>query len=309
MTKSPRRFARDAVPRIRYGYEIQGERDEYKINCTTSSRSFQTNSSGAAILELCDDRKSVGEIVSALASRYHMDDAESLEEDVHFALADFRHKGLITLSGIDDLEFELIRDFKNAVQHNDDPQIVTVDNLLNLDECRHLITLAKDRLRPSRIIGNSELVQFQARASESSFINPNTENGCSEILDKIVDTVRIPATYAELFQVNHYGIGGEYVTHYDSFDMLNVDKPAMQSKKGQRLLTVLIYLNDVIAGGETEFPRLGITVEPKIGRALIFCNCQPESTARHPFSVHRSLPVRRGEKWVVNAWFWNCPVE
>ena len=39
---------------------------------------------------------------------------------------------------------------------------------------------------------------------------------------------------------------------------------------GVRIITVFLYLNDVEAGGGTDFPLLGLTVLPKRGSALIW---------------------------------------
>nr|WP_239094238.1 2OG-Fe(II) oxygenase [Bacillus sp. B15-48] len=51
-------------------------------------------------------------------------------------------------------------------------------------------------------------------------------------------------------QVLNYWIGEEYKPHFDYFSPNKVD----HDKGGQRVATFLIYLNDVKAGGETEFP-------------------------------------------------------
>lgn len=37
-----------------------------------------------------------------------------------------------------------------------------------------------------------------------------------------------------------------------------------------RYLVLLWYLNDVAQGGETRFPQLGVTVQPKAGRLIVF---------------------------------------
>jgi hypothetical protein len=42
------------------------------------------------------------------------------------------------------------------------------------------------------------------------------------------------------------------------------------SRDNDRETTVLVYLNDVAGGGETEFPRLGLSVSPEKGTALLF---------------------------------------
>ncbi len=67
----------------------------------------------------------------------------------------------------------------------------------------------------------------------------------------------IPKGNYESFQVVQYQEGQYYKPHHDSSNA-NKDRIA-----GHRVLTFLLYLNDVGEGGETKFPDLGIAVKPK----------------------------------------------
>jgi prolyl 4-hydroxylase len=72
---------------------------------------------------------------------------------------------------------------------------------------------------------------------------------------------------------------------------------------GPRILTFYLYLNDVASGGETEFPRLGLKVAPKRGRAVLW----PSVLNSHPNHIdsrsdHQALPVLEGIKYGANAW-------
>jgi prolyl 4-hydroxylase len=72
---------------------------------------------------------------------------------------------------------------------------------------------------------------------------------------------------------------------------------------GPRILTFYLYLQDVPSGGETEFPRLGLKVAPKQGRAVLWpsvLNSHPDSI--DPRSDHQALPVLEGVKYGANAW-------
>jgi prolyl 4-hydroxylase len=72
---------------------------------------------------------------------------------------------------------------------------------------------------------------------------------------------------------------------------------------GPRILTFFLYLNDVEEGGGTHFPPLGLTVEPKRGRALLWpsiYNADPlEADER---MNHEALPVEKGIKYAANGW-------
>ena len=64
-----------------------------------------------------------------------------------------------------------------------------------------------------------------------------------------------------------------------------------------RVLTYLIYLNEVEEGGETELLHQSARIKPKTGRILIF-------PAGFPY-VHRGNPPLKGNKYILTSWI-NC---
>ena len=109
---------------------------------------------------------------------------------------------------------------------------------------------------------------------------------------------------AESYQVIYYGKTQQYRRHYDGWLFDNSDKTERMLKKGgQRILTVLCYLNDVKEGGGTEFPRLNLNIKAKKGRIVIFQNVEDGSNVRHKLSEHAGMPVLDGEKFAFNLWF------
>src|SRR6185312_4633112 len=90
-------------------------------------------------------------------------------------------------------------------------------------------------------------------------------------------------------QVLHYAVGETYEPH---FDFLEPDLPgnaAGIAELGQRIATLLIYLNDGFEGGETDFPLLGIRYKGGPGDALLFRNLTP-TVAPHRRTRHAGLP-------------------
>lgn len=86
-------------------------------------------------------------------------------------------------------------------------------------------------------------------------------------------------------------------THHDYIPHLKT------RQAGVRLLTVFLYLNDVEEGGGTDFPDLGITVQPKRGRALIWPSVLDEDPdEKDGRTMHQALPVKKGIKYGANAW-------
>lgn len=179
------------------------------------------------------------------------------------------------------------------------PVIVHYDNFLSEEECDELIRLAKDRLKPSTVVDpkTGEVKKSTGRTS-SGMAFAFAENPLVETIEKRIEEVtRYPAENGEGLQVLHYQIGEEYKTHYDYFPPDQVDK----KRGGQRCATMLLYLNDVEEGGETVFPRAGVSLVPKKGSAVYFHYCNSKGELDR-LSLHRSVPVKRGEKWVATKW-------
>mmetsp|Transcript_25348 Transcript_25348/g.50790 ORF Transcript_25348/g.50790 Transcript_25348/m.50790 type:complete len:506 (+) Transcript_25348:139-1656(+) len=112
---------------------------------------------------------------------------------------------------------------------------------------------------------------------------------------------------AEALQLVHYDVGQEYTAHHD-FGYSNMFS---SPKQPQRFATVLLYLNEPEEGGETEFPRWvnaetreGLAVEPQIGKAVLFYS-QLGDGNMDDWSHHAALPVKKGEKWLMNLWVWD----
>jgi hypothetical protein len=61
-----------------------------------------------------------------------------------------------------------------------------------------------------------------------------------------------------------------------------------------RMLAVLLYLNDVPAGGETAFGRLDVAIKPKAGRLMLF-----PPIWLYP---HAGLPPERGKKYILGTY-------
>mmetsp|Transcript_1080 Transcript_1080/g.3152 ORF Transcript_1080/g.3152 Transcript_1080/m.3152 type:complete len:492 (-) Transcript_1080:1135-2610(-) len=64
-----------------------------------------------------------------------------------------------------------------------------------------------------------------------------------------------------------------------------------------------MYLNDVEEGGGTRFPKLNVTVTPKLGRAALWpsvLDSDPNAVDRR--TDHEAMPVIRGVKYGANAW-------
>ena len=60
---------------------------------------------------------------------------------------------------------------------------------------------------------------------------------------------------------------------------------------GQRLVTVLGFLEAPESGGVTAFQHLRTTVLPKVGRLVVWHNCYDETATLHPDTVRVLITI------------------
>jgi prolyl 4-hydroxylase len=99
--------------------------------------------------------------------------------------------------------------------------------------------------------------------------------------------------------VLHYDVGEEIKNHFDFVDPKTPNYQQEIAERGQRIVTFLLYLNDDYTGGETDFPRLGVSHKGRRGEGLFFSNALP---TREPDlrMIHAGRPPLSGEKWIVS---------
>jgi prolyl 4-hydroxylase len=183
------------------------------------------------------------------------------------------------------------------------PLIVALAGVLTQDECRQLIELARPRLKPSTVVdpATGQDVVATYRSSLGMFFRLR-ENSLIERLDRrIAEVMGLPLEHGEGFQVLFYPQGAYSAPHFDFLVPSNSANQASIARSGQRVSTLVAYLNDVEAGGETSFPAVGVTVSAQAGHAVYFeyANSIGQVDQR---SLHAGSPVLRGEKWVLTKW-------
>lgn len=179
------------------------------------------------------------------------------------------------------------------------PFILHLDNVLSDEECDELIAISKVRLKPSMVIDSKtgEEKKAQGRTSKGMYFGLGENHLVTTIEKRISELTNFPIENGEGLQVLNYDIGEEYKAHYDYFPKQKVDP----TKGGQRLGTFLLYLNDVADGGETVFPKVGASIVPKKGTAVYFHYGNSKGQV-DPLSLHASIPIVQGEKWVATKW-------
>jgi prolyl 4-hydroxylase len=174
------------------------------------------------------------------------------------------------------------------------PFVASFKQLLTTAECDYLIRLALPNLHPSLIVDprTGGMRPDPVRTSDAAMFAWAAEDLVVHAINRRIAAASGTAAEAgEPLQVLCYGPGQEYHPHFD----------ALPNVTNQRILTVLVFLNDAFQGGETRFPKSGIRFRGKVGEALLFRNALPDGRP-DPASLHAGAPVTRGTKYIASRW-------
>lgn len=184
--------------------------------------------------------------------------------------------------------------------------IYEVCDVLTHQECQVLITNSIPTLHRSSVISHNPI--SDVRTSQNTFLHNNTSNAeLSNVLAKIEDITHKMSGKSirnqEPLQVVKYTKNQYYKPHYDCCVPLNSPMCLKDSHlHGYRHSTLLLYLNDVEEGGETEFPLIKYKFKPKMGCGIFFFNLTKNEKNYHYLSKHAGLSPIKGDKWVCNKW-------
>ena len=181
------------------------------------------------------------------------------------------------------------------------PRLVVFGNLLSGEECDALIALAAPRLARSLTVdtgtGGEEV--NADRTSAGMFFTRGENPLVQRIEARIARLLQWPLDHGEGLQVLHYPPGAEYKPHYDYFDPAEPGTPTLLRRGGQRVATLLLYLNTPEQGGGTVFPDVFMEVAAQRGNGVFFSYDRPHPDTR---SLHGGAPVLAGEKWIATKW-------
>jgi prolyl 4-hydroxylase len=121
----------------------------------------------------------------------------------------------------------------------------------------------------------------------------------ARIEQRIADLLQWPVDHGEGLQILRYRPGAEYRPHHDYFDPVHPGTERILQRGGQRLASLVMYLNTPEGGGATTFPDVGLEVWPVRGNAVFFSYDRPHPDTR---TLHGGAPVKVGEKWVATKW-------
>jgi len=176
-------------------------------------------------------------------------------------------------------------------------------NFLDQETCTELMRLIDLDRRPSTIADPNGDNYF--RTSETCDLN-SADPTVKRVELAIAELLGILPAHGESLQGQRYEVGQEFKAHTDYFEPTGQDYAKYCTVSGQRTWTVMIYLNEVEAGGATRFKAIDKIVQPETGKLLAWNNLRPNGTV-NPSTLHHAMKVRGGTKYVITKWFRERP--
>ena len=179
---------------------------------------------------------------------------------------------------------------------SDRPEVTLFADLFTEAERRYLMDAALPAYRPATVGhvagGHTRQIVQQIRTCDVAAFPWIAEDPVIHALNRrIAAAAGVAVETGEPLQILRYRPGQEFKPHRD----------ATEDTENQRVLTMLVYLNDAYSGGETLFLSNDLKVRGNAGDGLLFRNADANGVA-DPYSLHAGLPVESGEKVVASRW-------
>ena len=180
--------------------------------------------------------------------------------------------------------------YPNMRQIYYDPPIYEIDNFFTNEECLSYITRSQE-------LGfeiNSQTFSVNAASKRTSTTWFLKYSDVPELTSRAMQLLNLHIQHFEEPQVVRYEFGQQFTWHYDAIPRIQLDS------SGNRLVTLLVYLNNVTNGGSTCFKDLNIQVKPTQGKALVFFPCYRDGT-NDERTMHAGQ-VAMDTKWIAQMY-------
>lgn len=194
------------------------------------------------------------------------------------------------------------RSFNEGFGYDNDPsqfrEPKVYPNFITQDDAKHILKMAEYNYTNSVVVGieNPEGI----RKSQTYWLNKD-DTIAKKIIQNVCDLDGHSIEQSEDIQVVKYEPNGYYNEHHDSC-CDNDDKCKEFVKDGNRILTMVIYLNDDFEGGATRFPKIDKNFKPKKYSGILFYPMNKDGDKCHEKSLHAGMPVTSGQKYIANVW-------
>lgn len=183
------------------------------------------------------------------------------------------------------------------------PLVVVRRGFLSKREVSHLLGLGAARWKPSTVVDNEtgQDAKHEDRTGFLADLRDSEDSIVAGVETKLGLLTKTRPCQGETIQLIRYGRAHRYLTHLDAFDPRVPAHAQHLLMGGQRAYTAIVCLKKAAAGGETEFPKLGLKILLRPGDALYWENINPDGTPSD-LSTHSGRPVKAGEKIILSRW-------
>lgn len=183
------------------------------------------------------------------------------------------------------------------------PQVI--ENVISPEDAQYIVNYALDKYAKSGLVGTASADET-IRKSETCWLSRN-DPVARKLIEYVCSIVNKPFENAEDLQIVRYKPNGFYKPHHDSCCDSNKACEDFIKQGGQRVVTLVVYLNDEFGAGETNFPNLGIKIKaPKHG-GILFYPMNEDKSKCHPHALHEGTELTHGEKIICNVWIRDTP--
>lgn len=182
---------------------------------------------------------------------------------------------------------------------------LVIDDFLTPEQCYALIEQATPHVQATTSWdvekGRDQVTDY--RVGQQYFFQRGQNELVREVEEKCAKLSGYPVENGEGMQFIKYIANGHYRPHFDYFDPRYDGNKNQLARGGQRVITIIMYLNTVEDGtGCTWFPKSKVRVEPIQGRAFMWWNVKKDGSIDES-TIHEGTDVGPGSvKYILTKW-------
>ena len=181
--------------------------------------------------------------------------------------------------------------------------IVSIDAFLSVKECKLILQeLRFVYWQASTVVKRKGRQTYSCLSEESrksltahqEWFSDELNAKLLEIETRVGQWLDVNTGNLEYWQATRYGKG-------DSFDYHLDGGLWKKSESGERVRTILLFLNTPLKGGATHFRALNRKIKAETGRLLVWNNLLPSGNANYA-TIHSGQAVLAGNKTTLVTW-------
>ena len=171
-------------------------------------------------------------------------------------------------------------------------------NFITKEEADYIFKISKNNFEKSLVLDGYD---NSIRKSKTAWLDKN-DSIIKNIIKRVCEFGNHPFENTEDLQVVKYKPNGYYNEHHDSCCDGDEHCSTFFKRGGNRIVTMIIYLNDDFEGGATRFINLDKNIKPDKYSGILFYPLNKKKDNCHINALHAGMPVISGEKYIANVW-------